>query len=257
MIDMKRRSLLSCVTLILATPFAVVGETVRIYVAKDTTIYSDRDESGEVTNHSNGVGEGLYAGKNGRGFIRRALLQFAVEGILPKEATIKEATRILHGAGGNVSEDELSLHRLAGDWGESGTSSGDGEGKHDGSGDQSREIGSSGGGGGAPATPGDATWTFRFYDEEKWDEEGGDFMANASATKILATLQRCTIASEGLAKDVRFWIENPDRNYGWILRGNEGKSGTAKVFESAQSSNEERRPVLLIVYGLLRHSFSQ
>ena len=248
MIDMKRRSLLSCVTLILATPFAVAGETVKIHAAKDTTIYSDRDESGKVTNHSNGAGEGLYAGKNGRGEIRRALLRFDVEGILPKEATIKEATLILHGAGGNVSEDELSLHRLTGDWGESGTTSGNGEGKRDGSGDQSRGIGSSGGGGGAPATPGDATWTFRFFDEEKWDEEGGDFLANASVTKILATPQRCTISSEGLAKDVRFWMENPDRNFGWVLRGNEGKSSTAKVFESAQSSNEERRPVLLIVF---------
>ena len=65
---------------------------------------------------------------------------------------------------------DTQLHRVLSDWGE-GTSGAGGDPLH------------MGGGGGSPATAGDATWLHTFFDTSFWANPGGDFSSTASAAR--------------------------------------------------------------------------
>ena len=51
-----------------------------------------------------------------------------------------------------------------------------------------------------------------------------------------------------MVADVQAWLDDPLTDFGWLLRGNEGASQTARRFDSRQNSVEANRPVLTIVY---------
>lgn len=125
----------------------------------------------------------------------------------------------------------VSLHRLLANWGE-GTSNADAnEGQ------------------GAPSTTNDATWLHTFYNTSKWTNAGGDFAATASASLTVGGNGSYTWGSTTqMVADVQGWLNNPGSNFGWMVRGNEAVTTTAKRFDSRQIASTANRPVLIVDY---------
>lgn len=118
--------------------------------AADNTLYED--PLGAV---SNGAGQYLYSGNMNNGRRRRALVRFDLSDI-PSTALIQSATLRLYcnqASGGTI---DVSLSRVAAQWGE-GTS--------DASGNESS---------GTAATTNDATWLHRYFIATFWTNPGGD-----------------------------------------------------------------------------------
>jgi hypothetical protein len=132
----------------------------------------------------------------------------------------------------NPKEQEFCLARLARDWGE-GTS----------------DSGGFGGGAGWPAAPGDATWLHTFYPSELWTLPGGDFSIVADACEVITQLiGDYEWSTDDMRMNVQDWLDNPDSNFGWMLRGPEFDEMTARQFGSRQNSDVSRRPRLEISF---------
>jgi hypothetical protein len=48
--------------------------------------------------------------------------------------------------------------------------------------------------------------------------------------------------------DVQGWLTNPSTNFGWIIIGNEGGTGTSKRFDSRENDTTANRPQLTVNY---------
>jgi hypothetical protein len=124
------------------------------------------------------------------------------------------------------------LHRVTNSWGEGGSHAGGEE------------------GGGITAQTGDATWAFRFFNTQRWTTPGGDFVAAPSATTNVSTVGFYSWSSPQLIADVQQWVDSPSQNFGWLIRGAESSSGSAKRFDSRQNGTPANRPVLEITYEM-------
>jgi hypothetical protein len=215
----------------LASPAMVEAETVLLSPQKDNSIYSESE-------NSNGRGQYLFVGTtNAISAYRRALIAFDVAANIPAGSTIQSASLTLHvsreGPGNGI---QIYLHRALSNWGE-GTS-----------------IGGRGEGAGGPATTGDATWHYNFFDTSTWSttDGGGDFAAHSSADVFVSGLGFSTWSSTpALVADVQSWLDSPQTNFGWLIRGElEGEAaGTAKRFDSRENSSTTFRPALSVTYS--------
>ena len=177
----------------------------------------------------------MYSGRINGDLVRRAVIAFDVAGNVPTGATITAATLQL-----NVSKvrspavtHSSALHRLTSDWGE-GTS----------------DSVVRGGGMGAASTANDATWVHTFFDTANWQNEGGDFVAQASAmTDIQATGFAVWNSTAGMVADVQAWLDDPGSNFGWIIITDELTETSAARFDTRESASEANRPVLLVSYS--------
>ena len=126
----------------------------------------------------------------------------------------------------------VELHKALADWGE-GTSN------------ASTDIGRE-----APATTNDATWLHRFFDSQEWNTPGGDFSSTVSvSTTVGATLGFYTWSSTPeMVADVQGWLDNPPGNFGWLVKGNESQTNTAKRFDTRENTTIANRPVLSIQF---------
>ncbi len=212
-----------CLVLFMTVPVTTRADVVILPSSKDNTIY---DNSPAI---SNGVGDHMFAGATNHGDRRRALAAFDIAGHIPPGSTIQSVSLQLWvtRAAGGVST--TSLHRALVDWGES----------------YSNAVGEEGNG--ANASEGDATWNFSFYPTISWPA-GGSFSASASASTSVGGLGPHSWTSTGMRDDVQGWLDAPTTNFGWIILGSEGGSGTAKRFDTRESPDVERRPVLTIDY---------
>lgn len=224
---MKIISIASCAIGLNLAAAVASGESVEIGAGRDNTLYEDTTGS-----LSNGEGEWFFTGTTATDDIRRGVIAFDVAGDIPAGATITDVTLQLYMSRTISGSHPADLHRLLADWGEGGSNASGQE------------------GGGASAQAGDATWIHRFYDSEFWDEPGGDFEAEPSASTAVAGLGSYTWSSAGMVADVQDWLDNPETNFGWLLKGNEATSGTAKRFDSRTSANASRRPVLVVEYSI-------
>jgi hypothetical protein len=104
-------------------------------------------------------------------------------------------------------------------------------------------------GGGAPATPGDATWLHRFFNTTLWTNQGGDFVATASATRSVSGVAFYTWGpTAAMRADVQGWLNTPASNFGWLLLGDEISLESARGFDSKESLTVANRPVLNVTY---------
>ena len=207
--------------------FGATADEVVVQPARDNTIYQENGSN------SNGAGF-LFAGTQGGGSTRRALLRFDVAGALPAGAQVEQVELTLH-VSRAVFADPLpaTLHRALADWGEAGSDAGERSGA------------------GAPPQPGDTTWSHRFFATQTWSAPGADFVAGASATGALGGVGSYTLpSSPGLVSDVQGWLDAPAQNFGWVLRGDESQGSTARRIDSREGSTAATRPALRIVYGL-------
>ena len=208
-----------CVT-VAATP--AVADTMQFGASKDNTLYQN------LANTSNGAGQHFFAGQAGAiNPIRRGLLAFDVSAI-PSGSIVNSVVLTLNMSRTTAGVEPVSLHRVLTDWGE-GTS-----------------AGAMGEGGGAPATAGDATWEYTFFNTESWNTDGGDFIPLASATQSIADSGTYVFPSTAdLVADVQHWVDNPGLNFGWIFLGDEvGAQPTSKRFDSHDNIDPNTHPLL-------------
>lgn len=217
-------------------PMLSTADEVLIVAGADNTLYED--SLGSV---SNGSGAIMVAGRtNGEvDSIRRAVLFFDVAGNIPHGAVVESVALSLYLNKGNGGAREMRLHRLLTDWGE-GASVKDG------------------GGLGATAEPGDATWLHTFYPDAFWGSDGGRYVGRVSASQLVGTAggdndlagSYTWPGTDRLVDDVRRWVKKPSMNHGWILVGDESVKQTAKQFASRESVSPELRPMLEVTYSL-------
>ena len=205
------------------------SEIVIITPRQDNTLFNT------TVDRSSGAGDAVFSGRTGvggGGTVQRAVLSFDVAGNVPPGSTITAASLTLTLVSAGPSGDQThSLHRLTADWGE-GTSVGFG-------------------GSGAPATPGDATWSHTFFPDSFWINPGGDFDPAASAAQVVGITPGMTYAWDStpqLVADVQDMLDDYCGNFGWLVQGNEIDFNTAKKFASKENLTPEWRPVLMVSF---------
>lgn len=196
--------------------------------AQDNTLYIDA--SGAV---SNGAGPTMFSGKTGvfGTGARRALVQFNVAGGIPFGATITAVQLRLFMSQSVTGASPIGLRRVTNSWGE-GISDGGPT-----------------GGQGAPSEANDATWVHRFFPGVNWTTQGGDFAASNSASINVGGLGFYTWGSTAaMVADVQSWLDVPAGNNGYLLLGNEVTDGSAKRFDTRESTTTGNRPQLIVTY---------
>jgi hypothetical protein len=177
---------------------------------------------------SSGSGPAIFVGNNSSSKTRRGLLRFDVAGAIPADAAITgvELRLVVSNAPDDVPR-SVALHRALAEWGEGESSSS--------------------GGGGATAEPGDATWLHRFHPDVFWSTAGGDFEPAPSAIAEIVDVGIYTWSGPDLMADVVGWLEAPEANFGWLLRGEEDAPATARRIDSRES-DPSTRPHLTIQF---------
>jgi hypothetical protein len=220
---------------VLVLCFAVLGwalsagraqaQTARIPALRDNTLIESA--TGAL---SNGAGPVLFAGRTSQtqGSRRRAALVFDVAGSVPTGVVVTDVTLYLDLSPSNPDPVAVQLYRMRDEWGEGESAAG--------------------GGSGAPATPGDATWIHNFYDDRFWVHSGGDFFPDASAATQVGGAGVYRWASAQMAADVQTWLDDPAGNFGWILIGDETAPSTAKRFYSREADDPDVRPELVVSF---------
>ena len=202
------------------------GDTIVLTSVRDNTLFEDAQ--GDT---SNGAGPSIFCGRISQDRIRRALVMFDLSA-LPTSTVIDSVELELHMASSSDPEPRvLTLHRALAAWGEGASFSSGGQ--------------------GAPAEPGDATWLHTSYPNSYWSKPGGDFAVPPSDTVTVPQPEDDYVwRSETLTDDVRGWTGQTTPNYGWILLGDESVSGTARRFDSRESTTTAYRPRLVIHYSV-------
>jgi hypothetical protein len=208
------------------------ADVIAIAAMKDTTLYENN------TSNSNGMGLYLFAGQTIRDFgVRRALIAFDIAAAVPAGARINAvALQLTVSKNPGAEAISLALHRLTADWGEGAS------------------VAPSLGGDGVAAEAGDATWLHTFFDSGFWLSGGGDFVTTPSATLLIAgNADYCWESSSTqqdnavLVDDVQLWLDNPEQNFGWILKNDENAPATsARRFNSRE--NSDASPQLFISF---------
>ncbi len=204
--------------------------TVTFSPSKDNTIYEFPVGGLPL---SNGAGANWFIGKTTQNLTRRGLMAFNLASI-PAEATILDVTLTVHLSRSAIAGlEDMTMHRVLANWGEGTSNAANNEGR------------------GANATTNDATWQLRFHPNlsMSWPF-GGSFVSTPSLTKPIGNIDFYSLSSTGLIADVQQWVTTPATNFGWIFRGNEFASGTAKRFDTKENSDASVRPVLSVVYTL-------
>jgi hypothetical protein len=212
----------------LLAPLVAPADTLRIEARQDATLIED--PSGAL---ANGSGPTFFVGRTNQReqSVRRGLLHFDVAAALPGGARVESVRLVLAMKPSNRTPHRVGVHRLLAGWGEGKSSAS--------------------GGGGARSLPGDATWIHTFYDDVLWVRPGGHFVARASASREVADPGPYSWGStRKLVADVRLWLANPRRNFGWILIGDESTPQNVKAFGSREEPNASLRPVLEVDYRL-------
>jgi hypothetical protein len=227
-----QKHILLSLGLSLATLLPASGEVVQQMVAgKDNTLFESA--TGAL---SNGAGPNLFTGLSG-GIappnIKRGLIWFDIAGNVPPGSTITSVTLKLHLLQTkDLSSRVVELRRLLQDWGEGTSNSG------------------LTGGGGAPATTGDATWLHTFFNTDFWVNPGGDFSTTVSASQSVGTLPGDFTwgSTTQMVVDVQSWLDNPNNNFGWLLLTNETVIQTARRFGSRENTIVANRPLITVEY---------
>ena len=223
------RSLLIFATGVVINHGAGLAQTqVTLAPIKDNTLYESANGS-----LSNGAGTGFFAGRTNQAVesIRRGLMAFDIAGNIPSGATISSVTLALNMSQTVSGPQPVQLRRLLANWGE-GTS-----------------VAGGNGGGGAPATTGDATWLHTFFSTNQWATSGGVYSSTASATQTVNTIGTYSWGSTPqMVSDVQGWLNNPSTNFGWLLLGNEFTSLTSKRFDTREHPTTSFRPKLTVTY---------
>jgi hypothetical protein len=202
--------------------------TVVLAPTKDATLY--QDPAGLL---ANGAGQYLFAGTNGNGLVRRALLQFDIAGALPPKARVVDVQlRLVASRSSAAAPAMATLHRVTTGWSEGSSVAGSGE------------------GGGGSAVAGDATWTHAVLPTVLWNQVGGDFASEVSSATLMPPVGPFAFGKTvRLIADVQDWLDGRLPNHGWLLRTDELASNTSRRIDSRQNNDPNGvRPELVVSF---------
>ena len=223
---------LSAALLILCSAPAASAAVITNSAFKDATLYED--PQGSI---ANGAGDYLFTGTTAIGTTLRGLVHFDLTENIPPGVIITNARLSLYMSRTIAGSTLVSLHQVNAEWG---------EGASDASGQE---------GAGALALNGDATWLHTFYSNAFWSTPGGVFSTQASAATSVAGNGYYTWQSPQLATDVQAWLDNSALNFGWLIRGDESSSTTAKRFNTRENPSSATRPMLIVAYVIPEPGF--
>ena len=180
------------------------ADTVVLHPIADTTLI-------EASPDANlGGAEFFNAGTAGNGNRNRALMQFSLTDAIPAGSLINDVTfslDVVRQPSVDLQPSTFGLHRVLSSCGE---------------GDKvPADPGSPGQG--APATTGEATWLFRFFNDTPWSAPGGrpgvDFVAGASSTTFVYGIGDPVVfeSTAELTADVQYWVDHPQSIPSWML----------------------------------------
>jgi hypothetical protein len=213
--------------MVCGTSVASAQSQVDLFPFKDASLF----EPDSVDNPLAGGGGDLFVGRTGSQRLRRGMISFDVAGAVPSGSVITSVVIRLEMSQSNAGDADIRVHRILADWGE-GTA-----------------VGQGGGGAGAPARLGDATWTHRFLGGEPWINEGGDFAPEVLTTLTVGGPGSYQFSSAGLASAVQDMLDHPEQNFGFMFIGPEQPSIlSAKRFRSREFSTQSVRPKITIEY---------
>jgi hypothetical protein len=203
------------------------ADTLAVIPVADGTLISSVDG----TEYAVGAGPNIFCGRvgtQGEGTLRRAMMRFNLSSI-PPGSVVTSVTLRVYMAQSSTNAQNCMLHRVTESWGEGASFAF--------------------GGGGTTPEPGDATWKYRFWPTTLWATPGGSHVATASATKSINGVGFWTFTSTAaLVADVQGWVNAPYTNFGWMMKGNEVTLQSAKKFDSRESTEPTRRPLLTVTY---------
>jgi len=199
----------------------------RLEAVADTTIFANQGGDTVYDATSDGSGPNIWTAVLASGTTRRALIRFDLSGI-PTGSRVVSASLDLFVVRAR-DEHNTSLHRVLAAWGEGASNGG--------------ELGV-----GAPAQPGDATWSHRIWPDTRWTQRGGDFVATVSAVRSVGfgPASYTFDSTPGLVADVQAWLQAPASNHGWIMIGDDQGIQNAKRFVSRHSGTPSARPTLVL-----------
>jgi hypothetical protein len=214
------------------------ANVVTVGSSQDTTIYANN------VNNSAGGAVVMFAGTDGNGSVKRALVKFDIASSVPAGSTITavQLTLYLGQVAGNVTTGTatIGLHRLTASWGE---------------GTNGANTLISADGQGFAAHNGDTTWANRFFSSTSptpWTTAGGDFISAISAqTTVGATTNNGYIwlSTPALIADVQTWLDNPSTNSGWLLQNNDEVGlKTFRAFYTREETNSSLLPQLQVTF---------
>lgn len=220
------RTLLVILLAVLAADLRAQPQTVAIPAMRDNTLYFD--PSGGL---SNGAGIYMFSGLNLTSNVRRCLVAFDLAAAVPAGSTITSVQLQLAMTQSIAGPVTISAHRVLAPWGEGTSYANDGQ------------------GGGAPATPGDATWLHRYWPTAFWVTPGGDFDPQPSAATIVDTSGGYLFGSTtALVVEAQGFLDTPATNYGWLLKSPETTAPSAKRFTAREHPTPSSRPSLLVTF---------
>ncbi len=206
--------------------FPASADVVSISPGKDVTLYENGDGS-----TANGAGSYFFTGRTNGGEIRRGMLWFDIASAIPAGSKITSATLRLRMSKTIVGPLVHTLHAVERDWGEGA----------------SNAFGQEGGG--VNAEPGDATWVHTFFDDQFWQNPGGDFDPKVLSSVPVGTIGFYTWPSTPeFVTRVQSWLDEPKTNFGLLLLGDETVFPSAKRFDSRENASTSNRPVLEVMF---------
>ena len=193
-------------------------------------------------NNSAGGSPFFLSGTTQNRTMNRALLQFDIASAIPAGSQITAVglqLEVTRQPADGFEASLFGLHRMLRSWGEGGTI-----------------VTENPGGLGAPASPGDATWTDRFAFDTPWLMPGGaagtDFAETFSSSTLIYGVDVYNFEGTlDMIADVQSWLDNPGTNYGWMLKTqSEDLPFTARRFASREDPNGAG-PLLFIDYQVV------
>ncbi len=220
---MKKFYLIFALVILVSVSALSQSTEVEVSATIDNTIFKDLELS-------NGAGQYIFTGTTRVGVTKRALVQFDLESKLPEDAIVDSASLIMHPTKVKPGSTLISVFMLGTEWGEGASAAEDGDGK----GDVPEEN--------------DATWTFSKFPTDRWVKKGGDFAFTVSDTATVILGSDAVFSSPGITEDVRFWLQEPTKNFGWIFIGDEINTQTSVKFASKDHADNNLWPKLKIYY---------
>jgi hypothetical protein len=200
--------------------------------SRDVTLFEDAAGA-----RASGSGTELYSGRIQQNRLRRAIVAFDVSSI-PAGSIITSVTLQMTSTRVVVPGSNVSLHRVTNAWGEGPSAAPEGP-----------------GGQGVASQPGDATWIHTFYNNQFWNNAGGDYIAQPSASVYvdgigLKEWNSAGVGDAGLIADVQAWVNNPSTNHGWLLRDEleTNAVASARQWASREYAVESWRPTIFVNY---------
>lgn len=175
------------------------------YPDRDVTLYED--VAGSL---ANGSGTAMFVGTTNFGGKRRGLVHFDLSTIPTGSRVLSTSLIVSSTQSPSTSVMTMTAHRLLQHWSEGPTVAPGGQGL------------------GGAAQNGDSTWLHRDLPTQLWTNPGGDFASPSFTMDVQAVGLSSSGFRPGITSDVQSWIDNPASNYGWLFKGDESLSGTAR-----------------------------